>query len=64
MDSISTNRHILHYKKDSAEIRLAFSSLISVYQFFSLWSRCEYGVLLGPKGRGLYVVSKDENLSN
>jgi hypothetical protein len=33
--SISTNRHILwHYKKDSAEIKLAFSSLISVYGFF------------------------------
>jgi hypothetical protein len=37
MDSISTNRHILwHYKKDSAEIRLAFSSLISVYGFFTM----------------------------
>jgi hypothetical protein len=34
MDSISTNRHILYYKKDSAEIRLAFSSLFSVYGFF------------------------------
>jgi hypothetical protein len=37
MDSISTNRHILrHYKQDSVEIRLAFSSLISVYGFFTM----------------------------
>jgi hypothetical protein len=44
-----SHRHILrHYKKDSVEIRLAFSSLISLYGFFSLWSLRKYGVLLVP----------------
>jgi hypothetical protein len=54
----------MHYKMDSAEIRLTFSSLISVYGFFSLWSLCKYGVLLVPKSRGLYEVSKDGISSN